>query len=124
MANKQDKCIHIIDTYVNGTSWYRIWSDGRCEQGGIAQVNANTKNYTVNLLKAYKDIYYNISCNQYFGAINYANSGNSATYDALNSYSCATNTRTISSFRLQYITTGQNRFVSWQTCGYLEQGKY
>ena len=31
LANKQDKCIHIIDTYVNGTSWYRIWSDGWCE---------------------------------------------------------------------------------------------
>ena len=34
LANKQDKCIHIIDTYVNGTSWYRVYSDGWCEQGG------------------------------------------------------------------------------------------
>ena len=24
----------IVETYVNGTSWYRIWSDGWCEQGG------------------------------------------------------------------------------------------
>ena len=34
LANKQDKCIHIIDTYVNGSSWYRVYSDGWCEQGG------------------------------------------------------------------------------------------
>ena len=25
---------YIKDTYVNGTSWYRVWSDGWCEQGG------------------------------------------------------------------------------------------
>ena len=40
LVNKQDKCIHIIDTYINGTSGYRIWSDGYCEQWG-ASVNAS-----------------------------------------------------------------------------------
>ena len=53
LANKQDKCVHIVDTYVNGTSWYRVYSDGWCEQGGIG--NANT---TVSLLKPYKNPYY------------------------------------------------------------------
>jgi hypothetical protein len=25
---------HIVETYVNGSSWYRVYSDGWCEQGG------------------------------------------------------------------------------------------
>lgn len=28
----------VIETYVNGTSWYRIWSDGWCEQGGYGSL--------------------------------------------------------------------------------------
>ena len=30
--------VHIIETYRNGSSWYRIWSDGWCEQGGAGGV--------------------------------------------------------------------------------------
>lgn len=26
---------YIVETYSNGTDWYRIWSDGWCEQGGF-----------------------------------------------------------------------------------------
>lgn len=45
---------YITETYENGTSWYRVWSDGWCEQGGYqltGQVsflkNFNNTNYTV-----------------------------------------------------------------------------
>lgn len=31
----------VIQNYVNGTSWYRIWSDKWCEQGGVIS-NATT----------------------------------------------------------------------------------
>lgn len=31
----------IIQTYSNGTSWYRIWSDGWCEQGGNVFVSGS-----------------------------------------------------------------------------------
>lgn len=48
LANKQDKCIHIIDTYVNGTSGYNIWSNGYCEQWGVATANP------IVFLKTYK----------------------------------------------------------------------
>ena len=51
LANKQDKCIHIIDTYVNGTSGYRIWSDGYCVQWGLTSKIADYGTATVNLLK-------------------------------------------------------------------------
>ena len=62
LANKQDKCIHIIDTYVNGTSWYRVWSDGWCEQGGRQSINNN--GVTVTYLKPFKDTNYSIVISQ------------------------------------------------------------
>jgi hypothetical protein len=37
---------HIVQTYHNGTEWYRIWSDGWCEQGG--QINRGDPNWVVN----------------------------------------------------------------------------
>lgn len=46
----------IVETYSNGTSWYRVWSDGWCEQGGYSssanimflKQMANT-NYTISI---------------------------------------------------------------------------
>ena len=63
---------HIIETYINTehsdtygadiTSWYRIWSDGWCEQGQEAGSASNfTQDTTINLLKPYKDINYFLS---------------------------------------------------------------
>jgi hypothetical protein len=42
----------VIETYSNGTNWYRIYSDGWCEQGGIS---TGAMPETVTLLKPYKD---------------------------------------------------------------------
>lgn len=48
---------HIKETYVNGTSWYRVWSDGWCEQGGefintgvvTFLIPFSTSQYTINI---------------------------------------------------------------------------
>ncbi len=54
--------ITIVETYQNGTSWYRLWSDNWCEQGGIITVSTNVyKGQEVTLLKAYKDTNYHIN---------------------------------------------------------------
>ena len=53
----------ISETYVNGTSWYRVYSDGWCEQGGEV-INVTTSAQTITLLKPYKDGNYYINCNQ------------------------------------------------------------
>lgn len=47
----------VIETYQNGTSWYRVYSDGWCEQGGVI-TNATYQGTTVNLLKSYSDTNY------------------------------------------------------------------
>ena len=46
----------VVETYKNGASWYRIWSDGWCEQGGTMGVTAQVTNVT--LSKPYKDTSY------------------------------------------------------------------
>ena len=65
LSGKLDKSAvkaYIIETYVNGTSWYRLWSDNWCEQGGIITVSTNVyKGQEVTLLKAYKDTNYHIN---------------------------------------------------------------
>lgn len=58
---------HIVDTYVNGASWYRVYSDGWCEQGGFVDVGA-VATTTISLLKPYIDTNYTISLtNRYTG---------------------------------------------------------
>ena len=50
---------YLKTTYVNGTSWYRIWSDGYCEQGGRLY-NANDVANTITLLKTMKNTNYSV----------------------------------------------------------------
>jgi hypothetical protein len=47
----------VVETYVNGSSWYRVWSDKFAEQGGLAS------SLTINLLLPYKDTTYTINAN-------------------------------------------------------------
>lgn len=55
---------YVTETYVNGTSWYRLWSDGWCEQGGqTAALSAQTQT-TIELLKEYSNTDYFINVNQ------------------------------------------------------------
>ncbi len=52
---------HIVETYVNGTSWYRVYSDGWCEQGGkLVRTITNGGEAQISLIKSYADTSYNI----------------------------------------------------------------
>lgn len=50
---------HIIESYRNSQSWYRVWSDGWCEQGGIT--NFEDTNKEVLFLKPYRDVNYTVT---------------------------------------------------------------
>jgi hypothetical protein len=50
----------VIETYSNGTSWYRVWSDGWCEQGGRQYVS--NAQVAVTFLKPFKDTNYYANC--------------------------------------------------------------
>ncbi|WP_086243958.1 phage tail protein [Campylobacter devanensis] len=47
---------YITETYSNGVSWYRVWSDKWCEQGGTI----NTTDKTITFLKSFKDTDYTL----------------------------------------------------------------
>ena len=51
---------YLIDSYQSGTSWYRIYSDGWCEQGGSVDISGNVTSQTTNLYKQYGDTNYEI----------------------------------------------------------------
>lgn len=54
----------LTESYKNGASWYRVYSDGWCEQGGMIP-DASPSATTVALLKNYKDTDYLISLTSY-----------------------------------------------------------
>lgn len=57
----------VVETYSNGTEWYRVWSDGWCEQGGIKDTSGSVTflkpfintNYIITTgMLAEQDVYY------------------------------------------------------------------
>lgn len=93
----------VVETYVNGSSWYRIWSDGWIEQGGfISMYSSNSK---ISLLQNYTNIDYNILVS--FGGTSYRE-------DAP-----AIHTKTTSSFKVAHNAGLNNGFgLYWYACGY------
>ncbi len=78
---------YIVETYQNGASWYRIWSDGFCEQWGT--ITTNGGQYTsVNLLKSYSTNKYNLvlvdyvegNANAYASSVQYQYNGRFTVY--------------------------------------------
>lgn len=53
------KVVPVIETYVNGLSWYRIYADGWCEQDGIYNQSIGADTYPrIMLLHPFKDTNY------------------------------------------------------------------
>lgn len=96
----------VVETYQNGTSWYRVWSDGWCEQGGTI-VGSTTNNSPVSLLKQYRDVSYSVV----FGNL-YKAATTTATPIVANT------TKTPSSFQV-YDSTDANFSTYWISYGYL-----
>lgn len=64
--------IHIVETYHSGTDWYRVWSDGFCQQGGVyTRTGAGVK--YIALLKSFANT--NYCCYGSWGS-NYSSSNN------------------------------------------------
>lgn len=65
------KAHSIVETYVNGTSGYRVWFDGYCEQWGYTNASSGT-DVSISLLKTMKNIDYFVDITPY------STSGNTA----------------------------------------------
>ena len=92
----------VVETYKNGFSWYRVWSDGWIEQGGHLAVNVAATN--VQLLKQYKDATYTtVGCQ--------ANTDNAGFHTI--------NVAALSATHIQIRQTAVGTpLVNWYACGY------
>lgn len=93
----------VKENYLNGGDWYRVYSDGWCEQGGILAQGSGS--YTVNFLKPFKDTNYSIF--KHFGS----NSGAYSLYYYFGFY-----TKTSSSATT---TLGGSNTSCWYACGFV-----
>ena len=96
---------YVTETYQNGSSWYRLWSDGWCEQGGETAMGPNTSPTTVNLLKAYKNTNYNI-----IAVKEIASHASTGTVQV---------TRESASYFTIAWTYNSSRYALWRACGYI-----
>ena len=113
LNNKVDKSslneiYPVVETYQNGTSWYRLYSDGWCEQGGKLDVAQTSEGVLITLLKPYRDtLYYPIVC----------------ITDWASSWTAEANARAIvstnASFLIQSGGTKNPSNMVWQACGYV-----
>lgn len=100
---------YIVETYSSGTSWYRVWSDGWCEQGGQTSSISTGASLSVQLHKTFSDTDYTLLVT--------SNSNYYANAQANN-----TAVKTSSSEIL--ISNGSNisTVFSWEAKGFIAQG--
>lgn len=99
---------NIVEKYQDGTEWYRVYSDGWCEQGGTVSLNeCSTAVVTYN--KVFADTNYSLS------AIQTILSTAADTEVGIQFTPTSTSQGTISCHYINPNTTT----VSWKVCGYL-----
>lgn len=92
----------VVETYVNGASWYRVYSDGWVEQGGF--VTSVSGDYTVVFLKPFADTDYTILKTMYTNS-----TGSSVQYKQFSFFSKTTLSATTATAAADF---------SWYACGY------
>ena len=109
---RNDCSAYIVETYVNDTSWYRVYSDGWCEQGGVkASISNDYLADVVYLIKEYKDTNYVVlkTKNRIYSVSN-------TTADNFNTDPVMSKTTT--SFTI-WNNTSLLINTAWYTCGYI-----
>lgn len=99
---------HIVETYQNGTSYYRVYSDGWCEQGGTISTSAGA-DATIIFLKPFIDTNYT------FVGIGNNSSANGAFLFAIYGDKAATYITVANAWGGAYYSG----VVSWQASGYI-----
>lgn len=99
----------LVESYENNASWYRIYSDGWCEQGGT-ETPTNTIPLDINLLKTMKDTNYHAIGSFYL----------TVATGAFSYYYGQIANMTTSSFQIRSIKANDNcTGVSWEVKGYI-----
>lgn len=99
----------VVETSVNGASWYRVWSDGWIEQGGIIASLSSSSLRTISFSRAFSNTNYNLQVtieSSYAGAL---------WGEYLGFYS---NSKTTSGFQIYDNGTPYITGYNWKACGY------
>lgn len=59
LKNRNSADAYVVETWSEGSEWYRVWSDGFIEQGGTVSTTTNT-NITTTLNKSFTSTQYNL----------------------------------------------------------------
>lgn len=100
---------YVVESYKNGTDWYRIYKSGWVEQGGIADHGSvgYDWNQVVTLLKAFKNTNYIVLTDCL-----YSSGGGQMSYHGQ---------KTTSAFKIYQSSktnaVGSSRYVNWYACG-------
>lgn len=106
----------IVETYVNGTSWYRLYSDGWLEQGGIVNANSTGVNYKVEFLKEFTNTDYVITANRSEQNA-YASDTSTVNANTMSSACVTTNRKSTTGFYFNRVVASFP--VSWVAKGYM-----
>lgn len=98
---------YIVETYNEDSSWYRVWSDGWIEQGGLITKDTSTTFYEVSLLLNYNSINY---CLQVTDAWNITSLSGSFT---------SIKEKSTSSFKVALQNAVSSSGATWYACGYI-----
>ena len=115
----------VIKEYVSGTSGYRIWSTGYCEQWGIASVSSITLNLSVSFTKTFKSTPRVITTVS--STSSYASQSGTSNYDGVTVRTGSVNRVSTTNFYISRISPSSNAGlgdVYWLACGYLASGQY
>ena len=97
--------LKIVDSYSNGTSWYRVWSDGWIEQGGrYSSVGGNGQVY-ITFVKNFN------TTNYYINAMQLSTGTDSGTG------TWSVHTISVSGFYVRNFTDATSD-IGWYACGY------
>lgn len=100
-------CSVCVETYVNGASWYRVYSDRWCEQGGEVTVAVGGATTSVTFLKPFTNNY----------TLTYAPFTDSGYNAGEANFRClTTSTNKICIF---YNNSGTTAVYKWQASGYI-----
>ena len=104
----------LIKSYSSGADWYRIYSDGWCEQGGHYTHNNVEGTVTTTLLKNFINTAYNLQITKELGS----STAVDTNYQYISSY--VANSKTTSSFQVRMTTANRLNGYDWQACGYTD----
>lgn len=97
----------VVETYSNGSSWYRIWSDGWCEQGSITSLTQNPQ--SISLIKPFLNTNYTLT------ACNGDPDDNSNVVSAALRSKTTTDFTVVSGYNGTFFATT----LDWIACGYV-----